>query len=478
MFRTYDITYKGRTYHGNVTLKEHHIVERDGEHCLFRVQDMTAIPISDVVAENLARLMPGTGTLIPDVIMQELRDCDLVPDEDIGVVLPASPEKSNTLPVINIFLLIAQTCNMRCVYCYGNAGEYGCRGMMSEETAIAAVNWLMENSLHATEVSITFFGGEPLLNFPLLQQVVAYAKEQAAIRGKVVIFNITTNGTLLTDTVIAFFKKEKINPMISFDGPPEVQNRQRPFKNGRGSYNRVYANVQKLRAVNSNLTARATYCGDCDPFSIRQEMEKIGFVDCRLSLTKPANSRDVTRTEYTITRQEAAERLLAYRRREAVRLFAAIKDRRFDTTKTSVELALLAGLVDGRKRHVGCGIGRGMHAVSVNGDIYPCPCFVGNEETRLGHIRDYQVGEVNDYHRSVVETLPVCRFCWVRYFCGGGCFHNNHGITGDMHRPDLLFCHGMKVVCEDLIHGWCTLNKSDRSWMRGQLEILDPEQQL
>ena len=478
MFDPYEIMYNGRTYHGNVTLKEYHIVERNGEHCLFRVRDMAALPISKTLAETFLHIMPGPGVLIPDAVMQTLRACGLPVDEASEAAAPAAPVKLATRPVVNIFLFLAQACNMHCVYCYGNAGEYGHRGVMSEETALASVEWLMENSLDAKKIYVTFFGGEPLLKFPLMKQVIAYAKEQAATRGKDVKFNLTTNATLLTNKVITFLKAEQINPLISFDGPAEIQNRQRPFKNGRGSYNRVYANVQKLRAVISNLTARATVYGDGDPFAIRQEMEKAGFIDCRLSLTKPAFLQGVTRSEDKTARQEAAERMLTYRRSEAVRLFSAITKRTLDTAGPSVELAILSGLVDGHKRYIGCGIGRGMHAVSVNGDIYPCPCFVGMEDTRLGHIRDYQVGEINNYHRAVVDNLPVCRACWVRYFCGGGCFYNNHASTGDMHRPDLVFCHGMKIMCEDLIHGWCKLNESDKAWMRKQLEKLDPERPL
>jgi uncharacterized protein len=103
------------------------------------------------------------------------------------------------------------------------------------------------------------------MNFSLMRQVVAYAKEQAAGKGKQIKFNMTTNGSLITNKIIAFLQEEKIEPLISFDGPPEIQNRQRPFKNGRGSYNRVYANIRKLRRVFPKLMARATVCGDSDP---------------------------------------------------------------------------------------------------------------------------------------------------------------------------------------------------------------------
>src|SRR5208337_3377046 len=108
--------------------------------------------------------------------------------------------------------------------------------MMSEETACRAVDWLIANSKNTEKVSICFFGGEPLLNFPVMKKTVAYSKEKAAEKGKQVTFSITTNGSLLNDEIISFLKNEKINPLISFDGPPEYQNRQRRFKDGGGSY--------------------------------------------------------------------------------------------------------------------------------------------------------------------------------------------------------------------------------------------------
>jgi uncharacterized protein len=116
-----------------------------------------------------------------------------------------------------------------------------------------------------------------------------------------------------------------------------------------------------------------------------------------------------------------------------------------------------------------------MRAVAVSGDLYPCHRFVGLAETRLGHLTDYRAGEVNDYHRAVVENLPACRSCWARYSCGGGCFYDNLARSGDMQRPDPLFCREMKTVCEDVIRGLCALGEEDKAYVREQAKELDPE---
>jgi uncharacterized protein len=368
--------------------------------------------------------------------------------------------------VITLELLLAQRCNMRCVYCYGDGGEYGDRGMMTAETALAAVDWLMEHSLDEAKVYISFFGGEPLLNFPVMQQVVAYAKQQAGARGKAVAFGITTNASLVTNKIIAYLQAENITPLVSFDGPPEVQNRQRPFRNGHGSYDRVSARIQALRKAFPNLKARATVWGDSDPMVIRQGLEAVGFTSCQLVTASPMLSqtpREVGTAQ--AAHERAAERMLAYQRNEVALLFTAIRGRTLEQGVQAVPKPL-AGLITRRKEHFTCGVGRAMTAVSVSGDFYPCHRFVGQPSVRLGHLRDYRAGGLTDYHRAVVENLPLCRSCWARYSCGGGCFHHNQGCTGDMHRPDPLHCREVKTIAEDVIHAWCQLDAEDQAYLR------------
>jgi len=492
MFGPYEITRDGRTYHGNVALKEHRLVVRDGEHCLFLVADMAALPVSAALAEAITRLTPGFSTLVRDGRMQALRGCGLVAEAEqeagaaeakdgaagaeAGVEAPAAPP---TRPVVNLALFLTQTCNMRCVYCYGEGGEYGGRGVMSEETALAAVDWLLASSCEEKTVHVSFFGGEPLLNFPLLQRVVAYAREQAALCGKEVTFGTTTNATLLIDEIIAYLAEEKIDPLVSFDGPPEIQDRQRPFRNGHGSHARVHGNVQKLRAALPKLTGRATVCAGSDPFAVRRAMEEAGFTTCHLTAASPvvlhqADAADAD-PEAAEGRRQAAQQMLAYRRAEVAELFTAVRERRLDAQAAPAALALLAALAAGRKRHAGCGLGRGVRAVAVNGDVYPCHRFVGLEDMRFGHLSDYRAGEINDYHGAVVENLPACRSCWARYFCGGGCFYDNLARSGDMHRPDPDVCREMQTVCEDVICAWCAMSDEDKAYVREQVAELDFE---
>ena len=478
MFGAYEIIRDSRAWHGNVRVAEHHLAEREGEYCLFRVEDVAALPVSAPAAKAVAALAPGFSSLIPDAQMQALRATGLVADPGAadGAAAAEAPPSPGPSRLVNMVLVLAQTCNMRCTYCLGGGGEYGRPGMMSEQTALAAVDWFLESSRDAESVQIGFAGGEPLLAFPLLERVVGYARRQAAARGKVVTFGMNTNGSLLTDRVVAFLAREGIVPTISFDGPAAVQDRQRPFRNGRGSFERVRRNVTRLRAVMPDLTAQATVCAGSDPFAIRRALEEAGFRRCVLNRPSPALRRGpgeagagaAAAAGATGELQKAAERMTEYRRAEVHGLFAAVHAWDLAAAAPTREMRMLTHLAAGRRNRASCAVGRGVAAVAADGGVYPCPSFLGVEAMKLGVIGDCGAQDMDDRRRTVVENLPACRHCWARYLCGGGCFYDNLACTGDLRRPDPLFCHETKVVCEDLIAGWCRLSDDEQAYVRAQ----------
>jgi len=484
IFGSYEITLEGRVLHGNVALKEHHIVERDGDCFLLRVADMAATPVAPALARLLASWSPSPGTLVPDGLMQALRGARLVAEEasheaptplKAAAAKDAEPNEDQPAPgaVASITIFLAQSCNLACSYCYGQAGTYGGSGLMSAGTARAAVDWLLANSGSASKVHVGFFGGEPLLNLPVLKEVVAYAKERSAACGKEVGFGITTNATLVDEQVAAYIAAERIEPLVSCDGPAEVHDRQRPFADGRGSHAAVTAGAARLREAFPGLPARAALCDGADPFAVRRGLEEAGFARCSLTLASPVLLEDAAAPEDPAAREAATARMLAYRRAEVAELFRAIVSRTLDSERFSEALSRLAGLATGEKRHATCGVGRGMRAVAVDGGIYPCHRFVGLEEARMGELGSYRSEGLNDYHRAAVENLPECRTCWARYFCGGGCFYENLARTGDMHRPDPLFCAEQRAVTEDLIAGWCALDEEGKAYVRERIAQAD-----
>jgi uncharacterized protein len=173
--------------------------------------------------------------------------------------------------------------------------------------------------------------------------------------------------------------------------------------------------------------------------------------------------------------EQRLERMAAYNCKEIDRLLALIKERKFDKGASPFLLSALKDMVLARNRRYGCAMGKTTVAVSVTGDIYPCSSFVGMEDARMGNIADYRVEGLNDYHRAVVDQLPVCRKCWARYYCGGGCFYINMARTGDMHRPDSFDCRGKKVLYERLIHLYSLLDEADRNYLKDIFNVVTLE---
>jgi uncharacterized protein len=489
MFGPYEIEHEGRRYFGNVTLKELHFFQHGGEFHLLDVEGMVPHQISEALYRSIAGGSYHPGGLVPEERMKILRDLHLVVGEGDGpdgmpaavpsadAAVPAGPHegasgdgsaKASESGIGNIALLVAQECNMSCVYCYGQGGGYGGGGMMSEETAFRAVDWLMANSKKTERVNISFFGGEPLLNFPLIRKVVEYAKNAAQAKGKKVTFGITTNATLLTDDIISFMSLEKINPLVSFDGPPEIQNRQRPLRDGSGSYDTVRANIRKLREAYPRLAARAIAYGDADPLAIEAGMREVGLTSCSVGASSPvilAMPKGATSPEDRAER--AIGPMIALRRKEGDDLLRAIKDRQVEENGIA---GFLQTLISRKKRYFGCGVGKGMAGISVSGDIFPCHRFVGQEDAKMGHIDSDHPEGLNEYHRAVVLNLPGCRSCWARYFCGGGCFYHNKAHTGDMHRPGSSFCEEMKATVEIAISICLQMDEGDREFLQTAYE--------
>ncbi len=484
MLGPYTLSVDGRRLYGGVSLKEHHVVRRDEACFVLIVDDMTVAPIDPALADGISRLAFMPGTLVPERLMHALQAAGLVAEDQAGPAAApedlcghedaATPGRSSPGAVGNLALFLTQSCNLACSYCYGDSGTYGGGGLMSSETGRAAVDWLLASSGDARELRIGFFGGEPLLNLPVLQEVVAYARGRTAACGKEVSFSITTNATLIDDDVAVYLAAERIRPLVSCDGPPEVHDRQRPFKDGRGSHAEVVAAVQRLRPAFPDLRGRATVYGHTDPFAVRRGLDEAGFARHSVFLASPVVLHEDGCCREQVEREEQVARMLAYRRAESAGLFAAIARRAFDPAKPPAEVLELDKLAVRRKRHYGCGVGRGLRAVSVDGGIYPCHRFVGLEEFRMGDVGGRPAEGPTDYHRAVVQNLPACRACWARHFCGGGCFYDNLGRTGDMHRADPLFCEQTRTLFEDIVAGWCRLSDDDRAYVRDMIERAKP----
>ena len=374
--------------------------------------------------------------------MRELDDVDAVFEgRELArrLNLFAEDTKAERLECVNtkisiskIAIFLAQDCNLNCVYCYGSedsesvGGTYGQRGMMSLTTAITSVDWLIENSGDREKIGIVFFGGEPLLNFELLKEVVSYANSKAALASKEIVYSITTNGTLLDSEKIKYLKANNIQVTISMDGGKRIQDKQRPLPSGQGSYDLIAKKVQALLKEIPEADCRGTIMDDSDVEEAELALKQLGFKTVHLTVVSKSLLRDAPPESYVSSNSDSDPRFLNTKetvKKEANALLSAIKMREAQKTAELVystawgkKLARYSEqFVNQTKTHFPCGAGRHYVGISAKGDIFPCHRFVGSDNTRLGSIFSGEV-ERTTYHKTTVhhDNPNSCATCFAR----------------------------------------------------------------
>ena len=442
---------------------------------------MCAYQVSPDVAVAISKLTSSSNALISEEVVRDLQRYKLIMNENAclgatatGTELNNKERSSHSLS--SITLLLIQKCNMKCIYCYGNSGEFANRGVMDSQVAFRSVDWLFENSINSSKININFFGGEPLLNFALIKKVVFYAKNKALVSGKNISFGMTTNGSIISEEILDFIANENIDILISFDGTREYQNANRPFADGVGSYEKVYSNIQVFRSKLPNLTARATVNEIMDPFLVKKGIKNAGFIGSHISRVSPVllGKAAASTTENTPD-FDFEKKFFSFNCSEVDELFLLIRRKEIYSSCPPQLLMDLAVLSLERKRYYGCGVGKEMVAISINGDVYPCHRFVGMNEFCLGNIFENIGIKNNSYHRASVDSLQDCRYCWARYICGGGCVYCNMVYAADPFRPYSVECNSKKALYEKIIHHYCQLTDSDREYLKDIFNEIKPE---
>jgi uncharacterized protein len=389
------------------------------------------------------------------------------PDELLGLTgdPPGGPSRDSPRgpgggPTVHALCLnLAHDCNLACRYCFAGQGPFGGeRRLMPLETARAAIDFLIGASGDRRHLEIDFFGGEPLLDYDVLTEVIPYAQERAAQTGKVFKFTLTTNATPLGDEVIAFLDRYQVALVLSIDGRPQVHDAMRPFRNGRGSHATVLDGIRKAVAARQgrDYYLRGTYTHHNLDFSedVRY-LSDLGFDRLSLEPVVGLPGDEYALTEEDLTRAEAEyDRLTAFYR-------GRLEDGR-PLVFFHFELEDQSGPCL-RKRATGCGAGHEYLAVTPDGDLYPCHQFVGREAFRLGDLRSgiVRTDVVERFARMSVFTKPRCLGCWARFHCGGGCSANAHLVNGDLNEPYAAGCRLQKKRLE------CALYLQYRKALRG-----------
>ena len=339
--------------------------------------------------------------------------------------------KEKTSGVIKALCLhVAHTCNLNCSYCFASQGKYhGDRAVMSFEVGKQALDFLVANSGTRRNLEVDFFGGEPLMNFDVVKQLVAYARSIEKEKGKNFRFTLTTNGMLVDDDVIDFANRECHNVVLSLDGRKEVHDRYRVDYAGRGSWEQIVPKFQKFvkERGGKGYYMRGTFThANPDFLKDIQTMLDLGFNELSMEpvVSAPGDPAELTQEDLPIVLEqyEKLAELMLERDREG---------RPFTFYHYMIDLT---GGPCIYKRISGCGSGTEYMAVTPWGDLYPCHQFVGEEKFKLGDIWNGVTNKETqcDFANCNVYARPDCRDCWAKLYCSGGCAANAYHSTGSV----------------------------------------------
>ena len=397
--------------------------------------------IDDEASAVLARLQAGGTEIESNELIEELAAARVILAGDPAIDPPQNAPF--VFPLQTLVLNLTNQCNLSCQYCY-EFGEdrvatpEGKPKFMDFETARASVDFLLEQSAGRRKIHITFFGGETLMNFPLLERVVGYANERAAADGRVIDYSLTTNATLLTPEIIDFLSANRIGVTVSMDGPKEMHDQLRVFANGRGSYDIVAPRVRALIQGHRTrpITARVTLTsGITDVLKIYRHLKhdlgfhEVGFAPVTTSPNRLYAIGDRGMDGVLGQFQQLAEEYLAYALRGELHGFSNVSD-------------TLAELCQGVNKSHPCGAGLGLVGIGPSGDIAPCHRFVDSDTHALGHVSSgIDREKQSDFlRRGHIDSKYDCHTCWARPLCAGGCHHEAYVRYGDTGHPNLHYC--------------------------------------
>ncbi len=396
--------------------------------------------ISIYESENRESVISKISKKYPQIDKSEIEECyDQITElKNEGLLFApdtfekmAGELKAKTSGVVKALCLhVAHTCNLNCAYCFASQGKYkGERGLMSLEVGKRALDYLVENSGTRYNLEVDFFGGEPLMNFDMLKDLVAYARSIEKKHNKNFRFTLTTNGLGINDEVIEFANKEMSNVVLSLDGRKEIHDRYRVDYNGKGSWERIVPKFQKLVEARGgkDYYMRGTFThANPDFLEDIKTMLDLGFNELSMEpvVCAPGDASELTIDDLPVIMEqyEKLANLMIKREKEG---------RPFTFYHYMIDLK---GGPCIYKRISGCGSGTEYMAVTPWGDLYPCHQFVGDEKFKLGDIwkgvDNTAVRE--EFFSCNVYAREECKDCWAKLYCSGGCAANAYHSTGSV----------------------------------------------
>ena len=336
--------------------------------------------------------------------------------------------KNRNTVIKALCLHVAHTCNLNCEYCFASQGKYhGERALMSFEVGKRALDFLIENSGTRRNLEVDFFGGEPLMNWDVVKELVSYARVQEKIHNKNFRFTLTTNGILIDDDVIDFCNKEMSNVVLSLDGRKEVHDRLRVDYQGRGSYDVIVPKFQEFikRRNGKNYYMRGTFTHNNVDFTKDIfHMADLGFTELSMEpvVCSPDDASALTEADLPVLfeQYEILAKEMIKRKKEG---------NGFTFYHYMLDLTHGPCIY---KRISGCGSGTEYMAVTPTGDLYPCHQFVGDTKYLLGNLWDGVTNKEiqNEFKLCNAYARPECNDCWAKLYCSGGCAANSYHASG------------------------------------------------
>lgn len=401
-----------------------------GDGLLFGADDASLYTIDRATREAIDRWRRAEAIDLDDVssddreVLQALADARLLVPASRPRRSARAPIDPADVPLATLVLEAAQTCNLRCTYCYAGGGSYGgASRIMKPELAARAARQLVEASGARERVTLVLFGGEPLLNLPALKAAVAEGERAAAERGKTLVLSITTNGTRFTPEVLDFLAEHRIGVSVSIDGPPDLHDANRPYAGkGGGSYADVVEGVARLRERTGRPPAARVTLAPAQWSRIPEVFDHVmglGVLEVGIAPASPVDAAHLP------TREED-EALLAGFAALAERFSREAEEGR--VLRFSNLLDLLAKLHVGEVKGAACGAGLGYVAMDAEGAYFLCHRFAGNDQFRIG---DIHTGIDHARAKACLDEQAApreddCASCWARSLCGGGCHYENH----------------------------------------------------
>ena len=389
----------------------------------------------------------GVDSSVTDEIekeINELKEQGLLMQEDNKV----APPKSEFVKAL--CLHICHDCNLRCKYCFAGTGDYkGNREFMSEEVALKAVDFLIENSGNRKILEMDFFGGEPLLNFDVVKKTVEYANEKASVLGKKFLFTMTTNGVLLKGEIADWLNENMENVVLSLDGRKEIHDDVRKTINGKGSFEVIIENFKNFIAKRGDKSyyIRGTFTNkNLDFAKDVLFMADSGFKEISLEPVVLEKGHELAISDEMIPEIKEEYKRLA---REYIKRRKEGKGFHFFHFTIDLEGGPCLS-----KRVNACGAGNEYFSVTPVGDIYPCHQFADKPEFYMGNVFE---GKINEeirakFKNSSLFTREGCEDCFARYHCSGGCAANNYVFNGDINKPYKQTCEMLKARTECAMH--------------------------